>query len=147
MANTELVGMKELMKMFGDLEKLPQKCVNKSSKQGANIALKSARNKSPFFTGELEGGIVLVPEKTKTKGKKVYQITFDKSKNSVFQKKNKEGKVIGYYPASLEYGWIMKNGQKHEGLHFMRDSVQSNASSIEKTILDEFISNIEKVTK
>lgn len=141
----ELVGMDELLKYFGDMEKLPQKCVTQAAKKGANISLQDARNNSPFLTGELEKGIVLKAEKTTTKGKKVYQITFDGSKNEIFQKKNAKGKVIGYYPASMEYGWIMKNGLKHEGLHFMRNSVENNANKIESTIVNEFISNMEKV--
>lgn len=145
--NTEIIGMNELLKTFSDLEKLPQKCVNQAAKKGATIPLKSARSNSPFLTGDLEKGIVLKAEKTKTKGKKVYQVTLDASMNDVFQKKNKEGKVIGYYPASMEYGWIMKNGARHEGLHFMRNAMTDNSSEIESTIINEFIANMDKVVK
>jgi HK97 gp10 family phage protein len=143
--NTKLIGLNELLKTFKDLEKLPQKCVTQASKKGAMISLQSAKNKAPKDKGQLIKGIVLKAEKTKTKGKKVYQVTFSDKMNDIFQKKNAEGKVIAYYPSSQEYGWIDKNGNKHEGKHFMRDSVQDNASKIESTIINEFISNMEKV--
>lgn len=142
MARTELVGLEELLKMFGDLEKLPQKCVTQAAKKGAQIALQSARNKAPKDTGELRKAIKLKAEKSKIKGKKVYQITF--KNNPKFIKISSDGKR-SFYPASQEYGWIDKNGVRHEGKHFMRDSVQDNSSSIESTIVNELISNLEKV--
>ena len=79
------------------------------------------------------------------KGKKVYQVTMDSSMNEVFQKKNKEGKVTGYYPASMEYGWIMKNGMKHEGLHFMKNSIDKNSSRIESTMVKVLTDEIDKL--
>ena len=86
-----------------------------------NIALKSARKNAPQGdTGELKGGMKLIGEKSRTKGKKVYQVVFDRSKNNVFQKKNKDGKVTGYYPASQEYGFFAKNGRYISGYHFMK---------------------------
>lgn len=148
MSSTEVIGLNELLKMFKDIEKLPQKCVTKAAKSGATIALKDAKDKAPEGkTHNLKKGIVLRAEKTKTKGKKVYQVTFDSRMNDIFQKKNAAGKVIAYYPASQEYGWIDRKGVKHKGKHFMRDSVANNKNEIEDTILDELISNVEKVVK
>lgn len=145
MVKYKLQGLDEVLKMLKDVESLPQKCVNKSARNGAKISQKDAKNNAPFLTGDLEGGIVLKAEKTTKKGKKVYQVTMDSSMNNVFQKKNKEGKVTGYYPASMEYGWIMGNGMKHEGLHFMKNSIDNNASKIESTMINVLADEIDKL--
>lgn len=141
--NTELIGLNELLRMFGDLEKLPQKCVTQAAKKGAAISLYSARANAPKKIGDLRSGIILKAEKTRTKGKKVYQVTF--SNNPDFIKETLDGKRY-YYPASQEYGFLKKGGGKVPGKHFMRDSVTNNATIIESTIVNEFISNMEKVT-
>lgn len=142
--NTEIIGFDELLQYIGDLEKLPQKVVTRSVKQGANISLKSAKGKSPFLSGDLESGIVLKAEKTKTKGKKVYQTAMDKNKNDLFQKVSKSGKKY-YYPASQEYGFRTRNGGYVPGIHYLRDSLISNASTIEKTIISNVITEIDKL--
>ena len=142
--NTEIIGFDELLQYMGDLEKLPQKVVTRSVKQGANISLKSAKGKAPFLSGDLESGIVLKAEKTRTKGKKVYQTAMDKNKNDLFQKVSKSGKKY-YYPASQEYGFRTKNGGYVPGIHYLRDSLTNNASTIEKTIISNVITEIDKV--
>jgi HK97 gp10 family phage protein len=139
---TDLIGMDDLLNYFKDMEKLPQKCVTQASKKGANIVLYSARSKAPFLKGKLKKGIILKAEKTKVKGKKVYQITF--SNDPDFIKISKDGKR-SFYPASQEYGWIDKNGVRHEGKHFMRDALVTNSEQVESTIVNEFIKNMEKV--
>ena len=109
-----------------------------------NIALRSARKNAPIDTGELKSGMKLVGEKSRVKAKKVYQVVFDSSKNDIFQKKNKEGKVIGYYPASQEYGFFARNGRYIPGYHFMKRAMEDNSGSIAKTIVNEVGKNIDK---
>lgn len=145
MTKYKLEGLDEVLKMLKNVEDLPQKCVNKSARNGAKISQIDAKNNAPFLTGSLEEGIILKAEKTTKKGKKVYQVTFDSSMNDVFQKKNKEGKVTGYYPASMEYGWIMENGMKHEGLHFMKNSIDKNSNKIESTMIKVLTDEIDKL--
>lgn len=145
MANFRIEGMKELQKSIKKLGQVPQKCVTPASKKGMNIALKSARKNAPEGdTGELKGGMKLIGEKSRTKGKKVYQVVFDRSKNNVFQKKNKDGKVTGYYPASQEYGFFAKNGRYIPGYHFMKKAMEDNNGAITKKIVDEMSKNIDK---
>lgn len=145
MANFRIEGMKELQKSIKKLGQVPQKCVTPASKKGMNIALKSARKNAPQGdTGELKGGMKLIGEKSRTKGKKVYQVVFDRSKNNVFQKKNKDGKVTGYYPASQEYGFFAKNGRYIPGYHFMKKAMEDNNKAITKKIVDEMSKNIDK---
>lgn len=143
--DVEIEGMEELKQYIGQIEKLPQKIVTKSAKKGATISLKSAKGDAPYLTGDLESGIKLVAEKTKTKGKKVYQVVFDRNFNDTFQKKSKDGKIIAYYPSSMEFGFKTRSGGQVSGLHFMRDSLVSNASVIESTIVDSMITEIDKL--
>lgn len=145
MAKYKLEGLDEVLKVIKDLENLPQKCVNKSARKGASIAHQDAKSNAPFLTGSLEEGIILKPEKTKIKGKKVYQVTMNSSLNSIFQKKNAKGEITGYYPASMEHGFIMKNGMKHEGLHFMKNSIDNNSSEIEKTMVNVLADEVDKL--
>jgi len=140
----EIEGMKELEKTIRKLGKLPQKCVTKAAKKGAQIALKAAKQNAPFLTGALEEGIILKGEKTRKKGKKVYQVTMNPAMNDVFVKTTKDGKRY-YYPASQEYGFITKNGGYVPGFHYLRDSLVDNKERIEKTVVDVLAKEIDKL--
>ena len=140
----KIEGVEELEKTIRKLGKLPQKCVTKAAKKGAQIALKAAKQKAPFLTGALEEGIILKGEKTKKKGKKVYQVTMNPVMNDVFVKTTKDGKRY-YYPASQEYGFITKNGGYVPGFHYLRDSLVDNKERIEKTVVDVLAKEIDKL--
>lgn len=140
----EIEGMRELKRAIKRLGDVPQKAVTPAARKGMNIALKSARVLAPEDTGELKKGMKLVGERSRHKGKKVYQVVFDRAKNYIFQKKNKEGKVIGYYPASQEYGFFARNGRYIPGYHFLEKALTSNAKKIEKVIVQEMLKRIEK---
>jgi hypothetical protein len=141
-------GMKQLEKSIKKLGEVPQKHVTASSKKGMNIVLKDAKANAPYDTGMLKKGIKLVGERSRTKGKKVYRIVFDSAMNDVFQKKNKEGKITGYYPVSQEYGFFAKNGRYIPGYRFIRDSLTDNVGRIEKTIVSEMKKRIDaEITK
>lgn len=135
--------MKELERSLKKLGKVPQKHVTASAKKGMNISLKDSRANAPYDTGMLKKGIVLKGERSRYKGKKVYRVVFDRAMNDVFQKKNKEGKVTGYYPVSQEYGYFAKNGRYIPGYRFIRDSLTDNVSKIESTIVSEMKKKID----
>jgi hypothetical protein len=135
--------MGKLRQMLNRLEKLPQKVVTKSAKKGATIALKSAKAKAPVDVGMLKRGLVLRGERNK-KGKKVYQVTFNKNFNDVFQKKSKKGK-ISYYPASQEYGWTMQDGKYIPGYNYLKDSLTENKTKIQETIIEQMSKEIDKL--
>jgi HK97 gp10 family phage protein len=147
MAKFKIEGMKELEKAIKKLGQVPQKAVTPAARKGMNIAIKDAKVKAPVDTGELKQGIKLIGEKSRSKGKKVYRIVFDRAKNNVFQKKNKEDKVTGYYPVSQEYGFFARNGRYIPGYHFVEKGLTQNASKIEKTIVDEMSKRIDKALK
>lgn len=139
----KIEGMKELNRSLKKLGKVPQKHVTSSSKKGMNIALKDSRASAPYDTGMLKKGIILAGERSMVKGKKVYRVVFDRSMNDVFQKKNAEGKVIGYYPVSQEYGYFAKNGRYIPGYRFISDSLTDNTAKIEKTIVSTMKAKID----
>lgn len=143
MAKFKIEGMKELQKSLEKLGKVPQKHVTASSKKAMNIVLKQSRANAPVDTGMLKKGIKLVGERAKVKGKKVYRVVFDRNMNDVFQKKNKEGKVIGYYPVSQEYGFFAKNGRYIPGYRFIHDSLADNTHKVEKKIVTEMKKKID----
>ena len=128
-------GMERLQNSLKKLGEVPQKYVTASAKKSMNIVKKDAKADSPYLTGNLEKGIVLVPEKTKP-GKKVYRVVFDDKMNDVFQKPNKDGKITGYYPVSQEYGFFAKDGRYIPGFAFVRGALEKDAPSVESTIVD-----------
>lgn len=136
-------GMKELQKSLERLGKVPQKHVTSSSRKAMNIVLKQSRATAPVDTGALKKGMKLKGERSRTKGKKVYRVVFDPKYNDIFQKKNKDGKVTGYYPVSQEYGFFAKNGRYIPGYRFIHDSLADNTRKIEKTIVSEMKKKID----
>lgn len=143
-AKFEIEGLKELQRTIREMGKLPQKCVTPAARKGATIALKAARAKAPWETGELANGIILKAEKTRKRGKKVYQVTIDPKKNDIFVKMTKDGKRY-YYPASMEYGFMTRDGGYVPGFHYLRDSLVDNKAAIERTVVDELAKRIDKL--
>ena len=141
--NFRIEGMRGLQKSLKKLGEVPQKHVTASARKGMNIVLKDAKANAPYDTGMLKKGIKLVGERSRTKGKKVYRVVFDRAMNDVFQKKNAEGKITGYYPVSQEYGFFAKNGRYIPGYRFISDSLTDNVSKIEKTIVGEMKKRID----
>lgn len=150
-ATFKIDGMDKLKRDLGKLGKVPQKHVTSAARKGMNIALKSARGKAPVDDGDLKKGIVLSGEKSRYKGKKVYQVTFDSKMNDVFQKTvenvgesgSPNAKDPAYYPASQEYGYFLRNGRYMPGLAFMHHALNSNAPKIAKTMVDTMTKKIE----
>lgn len=133
--NFKITGMKELQKSLKALGEVPQKHVTASAKKGMSVVLQQAKSKAPVDTGMLRKGMKLVGERTKTKGKKVYQVDFDRAFNDIFQKRNKAGQIIAYYPVSQEYGYFTKNGRYIPGYRFTRGSLENNAPRVQQVII------------
>lgn len=140
----KIEGMKELQKSLTKIGKVPQKHVTSSARKGMSIILRDAKANAPYDTGNLKKGIILSGERAKTKGKKVFRVVFDSSKNDVFQKKNADGKVTGYYPVSQEYGFFAKNGRYIPGFRFIHDSLTDNAQKSSKIMVDTMKKKIDQ---
>lgn len=143
----ELDGMHELERTLNKLEKIPQSAVTKAAKAGMKITLNDAKSNAPVDTGQLKKGIKLKAERSKVKPKKVYRVVFDEKMNHVFQKKDKDGKVIGYYPISQEYGYFARNGKYIPGYQFIHKAFNGNQSAIRRTIIKEMGKQVDKAMK
>lgn len=146
MANNFNFKIEGMDKLLNDLEKIgqvPQKHVTSSSRKAMNIVLKSSRANAPYYEGYLEKGMKLKGERSRAKGKKVYQVIFNPDMNHIFQKPNKQGKITGYYPVSQEYGFFAKNGRYIPGYRFIHDSLAENTRKVEKTIVSEMQKKID----
>lgn len=141
---SKIDGMEELEKTIKALGMLPQKCVTKAARKGANIALKSARLRAPVDEGNLKKAIVLKGERSRVRGKKVFQVTIDKKKNDLFVSISKEGKRA-YYPASQEYGFFTRDGGYIPGYRYMRGSIEENSKAIEKEVVTVLSQEIDKL--
>lgn len=66
------------------------------------------RTNAPKKSGDLRAGIIPSPweEKTAVPGKVVREVYFDEGMNDTFVKYSKAGKRY-YYPASMEYGYLI----------------------------------------
>jgi HK97 gp10 family phage protein len=134
-ASFKITGMKELQKSLKELGKTPQKHVTAAARKGMNVVLSQAKAKAPQDTGMLKKGMKLVGERTKTKGKKIYQVVFNKDFNDVFQKKDKDGNIVAYYPVSQEYGYFTKNGRYIPGYRFIHGALENNAPKVQQVIV------------
>lgn len=143
-------GMNELQKSLRRLGQVPQKHVTASTKKGMNIPFKQAKKDAPEDEGYLKQGTILKGEKSRKKGKKVYQIIFDPAMNDIFQKRDKSGRVSAYYPVSMEYGFFDKSGVYHQGsantgwaVGFIHSALTDNVGQIERTIVSEMKKKID----
>lgn len=140
----KIIGMKELQKTLNGLDKVPTKSVTKAAKKGIQIAKWSAKRGGWIDqTGYLRKGIKEKLEKSKIKGKKVYDLMPNASYNDVFVKTSKSGKR-SYYPASQEYGFKTKNGGYVPGFHYLKESLTDNKMAIEIVMVDTLSREIDK---
>jgi hypothetical protein len=160
MATYKIEGMKELEKKIKKLEILPQRVVTKAAKRGMTIALKAAKQgRFKDKTGNLRKNIILMGEKLRKRGKKVYQVTIKggDEANSLFQRKTSTGLVkdkktgksrkgVYYYPASIEYGFYHVNSGKNiPGYRYLKEGMDNNAGGIKKEIIGTMTKEIDKV--
>lgn len=138
-------GMEELIKTIKRVGQLPQKTVTKAARNGMRIALNAAKSNAPQDSGNLRRGLVLKGERMRVKGKKVYQVTFTASLNSVFVKmygNSKEKRA--YYPASQEFGYTVR-GKYTPGYAYLKKSIDSQKNAIENKIISTFTDEFDKL--
>ena len=160
----EIEGLKELENNLKKIGGMPKKFVAPAARAGAKIAHKTAKDKAGQLkerSGNLVNGIIMKGErKPAGMAKKVYDIKMDPKMTELFVRKTKSGmrgvnkngaRVYKegdyYYPAALEFGWIKRNGEKHEGYHFLRDSLIEPRDAIEDAMLDKLSKEIDKELK
>lgn len=139
--------MDDLQKLERDLkrmEKFPTTYLTGAVKKGIKPILLATQMNAPIGeTGNLVRALTTIMEKSKTKGKRVAEVTFDRAYNDRLAKVSKGGKR-SYYPSSQEFGFKLRNGKKKEGLHFMRDAADMNAEKFGEIVTSEMMKKIEK---
>lgn len=139
----QIDGAKELKKSLDRLGKLPTKCVTKAVRKGGNAIMKAVKARAPVDTGMLKAAIKLKVEKSKTRGKRVAQITYSADYNDVLVKTSANGNR-SYYPASQEYGYMTRDGGYVPGYHFMQKSAESTDSTAKGLIMETLIKEVDK---
>ena len=146
--------MVQLQKALRRVEQVPQRAVTKAAGKGASVVRKAVRAGVPVATGAMKRGIVRKGERSRTKGKKVYDLMFDPGMNDVFQKPIKDPGAAGgksphgYYPASMEYGFLTRSkggGLSYvPGYHFMRDAAQGASPAAKQATVKTFMDELGK---
>lgn len=136
---------------------IPTKVATKAASKGATVVRREVRSRIPVGeTGELKRGIKRKGERSKFKGKKVYDLMFDPAKNAVFQKPVKHPGEAGststkgghaYYPASQQYGFLTRSkggGIRYvAGKNFMGEGAETAAVMQRKTVIDTAVKELE----
>ncbi len=119
------------VKMLNEAGKSPQKAVTRAAGRAGTVLKKTVKSNLPKDrSGNLKKSIVRVGERSRKRGKKVYQVTFDRRMNEVLQKPIQRPGLLGgrypkgYYPASMEYGYLVR--VPGEGIRYMREIQGSN---------------------
>ena len=142
--------------MLTDLGGCPPKVATKAAGKGASIVRRSIRESAPKGeTGNLKRAIKRTSERSSKKGKKVYEITFDRAYNDVLQRPIKNPGEAGgksdkaYYPASMEYGFLTRSkggGISYvPGYHFMRTGAEDADASAKEAISSTAMQELEKI--
>lgn len=142
----DIEGLDELRRMIRELGKVPTKVASKAARAGAKIAFADAKSNAPVDTGALQGGLIMRAEKTRKRGKKVFDIFPDARKSDIFVKKIKDGTRY-YYPASQEYGFFARNGRYIPGFRYLQRAIEDNENEIEKTIVKVGTDAIDKIMR
>lgn len=150
----QMKGFGGFVGVLGSMEGVPKKCVTKAAGKGANVVRRAIRSGVSVDTGALKRGIIRTGERSRLKGKKVYDLMFDPGMNNVFQKPIKNpgeagGKSDkGYYPASMEYGFLTRSkggGYSYvPGYHFMRDGAETSSAAAKTEMITVLNQEIDK---
>lgn len=150
--------LKKLKQSVEALGTVPQKCVTGAAGKAATMVKRHIRQGDiPTYTGILKRGIVRTKkERSRVKGKAVDRIDFDPAFNDVFQKPVKHPGAAGststgnghaYYPYSMEFGFLTRDGGYYPGFHFMRDGAEEMRRPAAQKMLKALGENLDKEWK
>ena len=149
-------GIVKMVKMLDKAGKSPQKAITRAASKGITPVKRAVKGVVPVGeTGNLKRAITRKAERTRTRGKKVYEVTFDKAYNDVLQKPIIHPGVAGgksdkaYYPASQEYGFLTRskgNGYSYiPGLHFMRQGAEQAETQSKRIMIETMEKELDKL--
>ena len=150
-------GIAKLVKMLDKAGKSPQKAVTKAASKAGTLVKRAVKYGTVPVgeTGYLKKAIVRKAERSRKRGKKVYEVTFDKAYNDVLQKPIKNPGAAGgknpkaYYPASQEYGYLTRskgNGLSYvPGLHYMRKGGEQSETQARAVMVETLEKELDKL--
>ena len=155
-SSNDLKALSKALERTG--KKTARKIITKAAGKGTTIVRRHIRQKIPVGeTGELRKGIIRKAERSRIKGKKVYDLMFDPKKNYIFQKPIKHPGEAGssntknghaYYPKSMDAGFLTRSKGKglsyYPGYHFMANGADEGYLTARKTVIDTAMNEIEK---
>ena len=140
--------MRELDRALDKLQTGSYRVAAKAAAAPAGALLAAVRAAAPVKTGTLRSALVLHLERSRQKGKQVYDVVPTARANAVLQKQvlhpNKGHRKVAYYPASQEYGFSTKNGKRVPGKHYMGGTLAAGSEAYRKQILAEIEKNIDE---
>lgn len=150
----------EARRTFDAMGQLPAKIVTAAARKGASVVIKEVKGSSeiPVRTGTLRNAVRRVMlERSRFKGKKIYQVGFDPDLNDWFQRKDHPIKNPGeaggksdhpYYPASMEYGFLTRSKgggiSYFPGFHFMAKAGESVRDEAKASMAKKFNEAMQK---
>ena len=155
----DLKGIQTMVKALDKMGKSPQKAVTRAASKAITPIKRAVKYGTVPVgeTGYLKKAITRRAEKSRAKGKKVYEVTFDKAYNDVLQKPIKNPGEAGgkndkaYYPASQEYGFLTRSkggGISYvPGLHFMKAGAEKASPEATKIMTETLEKELDKLWK
>lgn len=154
--SADLRDLKEAKKTFDAMGTLPAKIVTAAARRGATVTRKAVKNSGamPEDTGTMRKALRTKREKTRYKGKKVYEVIFDPALNAYLQRPIKNPGEAGgkspkaYYPASMEYGFLTRSKgggiSYFPGFHFMAKEGEAVRGEVRAEMARKFNEAIKK---
>ena len=153
----DISGAEKMIRMLNEMQKSPQKAITSAAGKAATQVKRAIKQGTVPVgaTGNLKKAIVRKAEKSRKRGRKVYDVTFDSAYNEVLQKPiQNPGEAGGknpkaYYPASQEYGFLTRskgNGITYvEGLHFMKKGADESEKQAMDIMMDTLGKELDKI--
>lgn len=151
----EVLNLDEITDFFIEMGKVEKRTVKPAARAGAVVLRKAAQSTAqlPVKYGFLRMSINYFYEgKSRKPGKAGYDVAFDRKYNFIFQKKIERpglygGKApTGYYPASMEYGFLTKKGEVG-GYHFLERTGREKESEAQDKMIEMLSKDIDRIKK
>jgi hypothetical protein len=146
-------GTDELKRQLERVGEIKKSIITKAARQGIDMILPQAIDDAPEKSGALKKGLRrrLERPRKRNKYKSVYRIIFDTKMTDIFRKDIVNPGVFGgtettgYYPVSMEYGFLRENDRR-EGEYFIANAIEDNEKASSEKVVNVLIQEIRRLT-
>jgi hypothetical protein len=146
-------GTDELKRQLERVGEIKKSIITKAARQGIDMILPQAIDDAPEKSGALKKGLRrrLERPRKRNKYKSVYRIIFDTKMTDIFRKDIVNPGVFGgtettgYYPVSMEYGFLRENDRR-EGEYFIAHAIEDNEKASSEKVVDVLVKEIRRLT-